>query len=71
LLAADVLGREGFGAIWGALSVAPLLAYAAAPLLGALLLQWGGALAVMLAALAMALVAGGLGLILRHRISAA
>ncbi|MFM2354892.1 MAG: hypothetical protein RLZZ528_628 [Pseudomonadota bacterium] len=71
LLAADVLGREGFGAIWGALSVAPLLAYAAAPLLGALLLQWGGALAVMLAALAMALAAGGLGLILRHRISAA
>jgi MFS family permease len=71
LLAADVLGRAGFGAIWGALSVAPLLAYAVAPLLGALLLQRGGPGAVMAAALAMAMVAAGLGLALRDRISQA
>lgn len=69
LLTADVLGRAGFGAIWGALSVAPLLAYAIAPLLGALLLQWGGAPAVVLAALAMAVVALGIGFGLRGRIS--
>jgi MFS family permease len=70
VLAADILGREGFGAVWGALSVAPLLAQAAAPVLGAALLGWGGAPAVILACLAMAVMALGLGLLLRPRISA-
>lgn len=70
LLAADVLGHEGFGAIWGALSVAPLLAGAAAPVLGATLLQWGDAPLLIAACLAMALGALVLGLRLRPVIGA-
>lgn len=69
LLAADILGRDGFGAVWGVLSVAPLLAQAAAPVLGAGLMLLGGAPLVIAACLAMAVAALGLGLILRPRIS--
>jgi predicted MFS family arabinose efflux permease len=71
LLAADVLGRDGFGAIWGALSVAPLLAGAVAPVLGATVLQIGGPTSLILACLVMALAALTLGLILRPKIGAA
>lgn len=67
LLAAGILGRDGFGAVWGALSVAPLLAQALAPVVGALLLTLGGG-AVIGACLAMALGALLLGLSLRPRI---
>lgn len=67
LLAAEILGREGFGAVWGALSVAPLLAQALAPVVGALLLTIGGG-AVIGACLAMAIGALLLGLSLRPRI---
>ena len=70
VLAAEILGRERFGALWGALSVAPLLAGAAAPMMGALLLQAGGMPAVISATLVMAGGALVLGLILRPRISA-
>ena len=42
VLQAELLGREGFGAISGAIAVAPILATAAAPSLGALLLGLGG-----------------------------
>ncbi len=69
LLAADILGRDGFGAVWGVLSVAPLLAQAAAPILGAGLMLLGGAPLVIAACLAMAGGALALGLILRPRIS--
>jgi predicted MFS family arabinose efflux permease len=69
VLAANVLGREGFGAVWGMLSVAPLLAQAFAPVIGAALLAWGGAGAVIGACLMMAVAALALGLGLRGRIS--
>ena len=42
LLIAEVLGRSGFGAISGAVAVAPILASAAAPSVGAALLAGGG-----------------------------
>ena len=46
MLIADVLGRRGFGAISGAAAVSPILATAAAPSLGAFLLDWAGAGAI-------------------------
>jgi MFS family permease len=67
LIAAEVLGRAGFGAIWGVLSVAPLSAQAAAPVLGATILGLGGPQAVVAAALVMALAALVLGLCVVQR----
>ncbi len=46
VLVADLLGRQGFGAVSSAISVGPVLANAAAPALGALLLSHRGADAV-------------------------
>ena len=43
VLIAEILGRPGFGAISGAAAVAPILASAAAPSVGAGLLALGGA----------------------------
>ncbi|WP_431299025.1 MFS transporter [Tabrizicola sp. BL-A-41-H6] len=62
VLIAEVLGRTGFGVISGAAAVAPILASAAAPLVGAGLLAWGGPTFVYAACLALAVI--GLGLIL-------
>lgn len=62
VLVAEVLGRRGFGAVSGAAAVAPILASAAAPSVGAALLHWGGPGLVYAACLVMALaglVAGG------------
>ncbi len=42
VLIAEILGRQGFGAISGAAAVAPILASAAAPSVGAALLALGG-----------------------------
>jgi MFS family permease len=42
VLIAEVLGREGFGVISGAVAVSPILAAAAAPSVGAGLLALGG-----------------------------
>lgn len=42
MLIGDVLGRRGFGAISGAVAVSPILATAAAPILGAYLLDHHG-----------------------------
>lgn len=42
VLIAETLGRQGFGAISGAAAVAPILASAAAPSVGAALLAFGG-----------------------------
>lgn len=55
LLVADILGRGGFGAISGAVAMAPILASAAAPALGALMLAAGGPGLVYAACLTMAL----------------
>ncbi|MFN0116125.1 MAG: hypothetical protein ACKVPY_15760 [Paracoccaceae bacterium] len=71
LVAAEVLGQRGFGAVWGVLSVAPLSAQAAAPVLGALILGAGGGRAVVAAALIMAVAALALGLRLAPRLAAA
>ena len=46
MLIIDVLGRRGFGAISGASAVSPILATAAAPVLGAYLLDRFGAAAI-------------------------
>ena len=67
VLVADVLGRRGFGEVSGAAAVAPILASAAAPLIGAVLLGWGGPGLVYGACLAMALVALGFGWFLAVR----
>ncbi|MDX5349110.1 MAG: hypothetical protein LPJ95_00175, partial [Paracoccaceae bacterium] len=56
VLIAEILGREGFGAISGAVAISPILASAAAPALGALMLTAGGPVAVYAACLGMALV---------------
>jgi MFS family permease len=42
VLIAEHLGREGFGAISGAIAIGPILASAAGPLVGAWLLGLGG-----------------------------
>lgn len=60
VLTAEVLGREGFGAISGAVAVPAILASAAAPAVGAALLALGGTALVKAACLTMA--AGGLAL---------
>jgi MFS family permease len=55
MLIADILGRQGFGSISGAVAISPILASAAAPALGALMLTVGGPGLVYAACLAMAL----------------
>ena len=60
VLIAEILGRQGFGAISGAVAVAPILASAAAPSVGAGLLAFGGPGLVYAVCLGLALT--GLGL---------
>ena len=67
VLVADVLGRRGFGAVSGAAAVAPILASAAAPSVGAVLLTWGGPGLVYGACLAMAVLGLGFGVFLARR----
>jgi predicted MFS family arabinose efflux permease len=68
VLIAEVLGRQGFGAISGAAAVAPILASAAAPSVGAALLGWGGPDLVYAVCLALALAGLGLlGMLLARR----
>ena len=62
VLVAEILGRRGFGAVSGAAAVAPILASAAAPSVGAVLLGWGGPDLVYDACLAMAGVGFGVGI---------
>ncbi len=68
MLVADLLGRRGFGTISGAVAVTPILASAAAPSFGAVLLGYGGPGLIYGACLAMAALglAIGLGLLSRH-----
>ena len=67
VLVADILGRRGFGAVSGAAAVAPILASAAAPSVGAVLLAWGGPALVYDACLAMAGVGLAVGIWLAAR----
>jgi hypothetical protein len=60
LLIADILGRDGFGAISGAIAIAPILATAAAPALGALMLAAGGPPVVYAACIGMAVAGFGI-----------
>ncbi|MES2435513.1 MAG: MFS transporter [Pseudomonadota bacterium] len=67
ILIADILGRKGFGAISGAVAVAPILASAAAPSVGAALLHWGGPQVIYGFCLALGLVALTIGVGLLRR----
>ncbi|MBL9073327.1 MFS transporter [Tabrizicola sp.] len=64
VLIAEVLGRQGFGAISGAAAVAPILASAAAPSVGAGLLALGGPGLVYAVCLGLALAGMGLMVVL-------
>lgn len=66
VLIAEVLGRQGFGSISGAIAVAPILGSAAGPAAGAALLGLGGSGAVLAACGAMALAGFGAVVWLRH-----
>ncbi|HBD91602.1 MAG: hypothetical protein A2092_00795 [Rhodobacteraceae bacterium GWE1_64_9] len=61
VLQAEKLGRQGFGAVSGALAIAPILANAAGPSAGAMLLQSGGPDAVYAACLLLAALGLGFG----------
>lgn len=64
MLIAEVLGRRGFGAVSGAAAVSPLLATAAAPSLGAMLLDYGGPGLVYASLIGFAIVGFGTALLL-------
>ncbi len=65
---AEVLGREGFGAISGSIGAAPLLANASAPFIGALLLEAGGVYALLTGSLIIAAGAAGFAFLVRTRV---
>ena len=65
VLIAEVMGRENFGAVSGAIASVPLLATATAPIAGALLLGAGGIPALLGAAMIMALTGLCLAFLLR------
>ncbi|MDH5529888.1 MAG: hypothetical protein OEY05_07615 [Paracoccaceae bacterium] len=67
VLVAEALGRENFGAVSGALAIAPLTASAAAPYAGALLIGAGGIPMFLWGTFLMAITAIGLALLLRAR----
>ncbi|SEM58143.1 Predicted arabinose efflux permease, MFS family [Gemmobacter aquatilis] len=67
VLLAQTLGRRGFGAISGAVAVAPILATAAGPSVGAALLETGGPGAVYACCLGLAALGLGLGWVLVRR----
>lgn len=71
MLVAEVLGRRGFGAVSGASAVPPILATAAAPSLGAFLLDGFGTGAVYAALLGFALAALVLAVFVTRRPGAA
>ena len=67
VLVLDVLGRRGFGAVSGAAAVAPILASAAAPSVGAVMLDHGGPGLVYASCLTMAVAGLAIGLYLERR----
>ena len=67
MLVVEILGPRGFGAISGAVAVAPILASAAAPSVGAALLGWGGAALVIESCVGMAVAGLGIGVWVARR----
>ena len=67
LITAEALGEENFGAISGALAMAPIGAGALAPFLGALLMGAGGVTLLLSVTLSFALTGFAIGLWLRAR----
>lgn len=67
MLVAEALGRRGFGAVSGAMAVSPIVATAAAPTLGAFLLDGMGTQAVYVALLGFAVAALALAIIVTRR----
>ncbi|MCR9148828.1 MAG: MFS transporter [Rhodobacteraceae bacterium] len=67
MLTAEALGQAGYGTIAGMLSIPALAATAAGPMLGAVILGAGGAVAVTATALVLALAALGLARLLVSR----
>lgn len=65
ILIADIMGVAQFGAVSGAIAMVPLFATALAPLIGALLLSFGGATALLVTSLMLAMAALGLAAMLR------
>lgn len=65
ILIAETLGRSGFGAVAGTMAIGPLLGGAAAPFLGAVVLDSGGAVGLIGVAFAMAVTAAASALLLR------
>jgi len=65
ILIADIMGVAQFGAVSGAIATVPLFATALAPLVGALLLGFGGATALLVGSLGLGLIALGLASLLR------
>lgn len=57
VLIAEIMGLEQFGAVSGGIAIVPLFATALAPLLGALMLGLGGAMALLTASLTLVIVA--------------
>lgn len=57
VLIAEIMGLEQFGAVSGGIAIVPLFATALAPLLGALMLGLGGAMALLAASLTLVIVA--------------
>ena len=68
VLIAEVLGRDGFGAISGGIAAVPLVANAAAPFTGALLLEAGGVYALLTGALVIAAGSAGFAFLVRARV---
>ncbi len=67
VLIAEVLGRDGFGAISGGIATVPLVANAMAPFIGALLLEGGGVYALLTGALIIAAGSAGFAYLVRTR----
>ncbi len=67
VLIADVMGKEAYGAIAGSIQVMPLLAGAAAPLLGGILFGLGGA-SMLITAAAVILIFGSIGSVWLRRL---
>ncbi len=67
VLIAEVLGRDGFGAISGAIATVPLVGNAIAPIVGALLLGAGGISALLMGSLMLAVIGTAITLFIRVR----
>lgn len=75
VLIGDILGKSGFGTVSGVVAMAPILATAAAPLLGAQLFNWGGVAVIYLVCIGLSIIGLSLGVALtrlpaqRHKLA--